>query len=386
MITVKRIETINQVEQLRDTWMLLIDNFIPNSIELTFEWQISYWKHLSGNASLFILIAIKNGEIIAIAPLKIHVESILGIHFRTLEPIGASESNYQNLVVGEQSQEIIEAFLNYIYEHNSCWDVFRLPKIPGDSLTIHHINEYTDKYHFPHSSFNDQCAYLEIGPSWQNYQNSLDSKRKHRVNNRIRKAARELGNLKLNCCAYPSEYIGEVEQFFNLHRKRWNPTDTPSQFNQIEQCEFYKEAGARLMGKGKYNMYTLKVGWATMGLLIAFFSDQYALIQIIAYDPKFSTYSPMIILMELFVEEMYNKGIHTIDWGTYYDWKELWTNRLKTRHHLTLYSKRFNSRLAFLILKLYDAIKKTAKKNEYISKKYRMWRRSKFADQTIHQE
>ena len=375
-IVVEKITEIKEVYTLRDDWNLLIHTYTPNAIELTFEWQIDYWKNVSEHSELFILVIKKNAQIAAVAPLHITNEKILGLKVRTLKIIAATESNYQNFIIGDTSQEITEAALKFIYKHKNTWDVFRISKIAKGKQTAEQSQHFCKTQHLPCIIKEDTCAYLKIGSDWQTYQNNLDSKRKHRVKNRMRKAARELGELKLKHSKYPSEYIGDVEIFFKLHQKRWDQTDTPSQFNQPEMCEFYREAGAHLMAKGHYNLYTLKAGWKTLGQLIAFLTEQYALIQIIAYDPDYSTYSPMIILMELFVKEVYKQGIHTIDWGTYYDWKELWTNQTKPRLHMELYSNKIRSRMTFLFTKTYYFAKQTAKKSEYLTNIYRNWRKS----------
>ena len=226
-------------------------------------------------------------------------------------------------------------------------------------------------------SIQDECAYLQLESTWQEYQDSLDKKRKHRVANRIRKAARELGNLELSWCKDSSQYEKEVEKFYDLHRKRWDETFTPSQFNYPAQCDFYREAGAKLLDRGKLNLYTLKAGWVTMGQLISFMTDEVALIQLIAYDPEFYKYSPMVILMELFVDEVTNQGIRMIDWGTYYDWKELWTNQLKPRVNIEFYPRKLRSFILRMGAEVYEGVREWVKKNEFLTKKFLSWRKKK---------
>src|SRR5512133_940724 len=117
LLTIEKINNPDTLESIKNVWNALLENNDTKTIELSYEWQISYWKHFNQGSELFVLVIHKAGSIIAISPLKLTVRRVFGIRIRSLEIIGARTSNYQDLVIGENSEDVLVCILDYLIKN-----------------------------------------------------------------------------------------------------------------------------------------------------------------------------------------------------------------------------------------------------------------------------
>jgi CelD/BcsL family acetyltransferase involved in cellulose biosynthesis len=129
---------------------------------------------------------------------------------------------------------------------------------------------------------------------------------------------------------------------------------------------FYLEAGLQLLPKGQLSLSVLEAGKTTLAELLSFNMDKCSLLQLLAYDPDYYPFSPMVVLQELFVKESLSNGIETIDWGTYYPWKELWANHLKNRVNLEVYPKRILPSTIYFFTRTYHVFRTSLQRNPRI--------------------
>jgi CelD/BcsL family acetyltransferase involved in cellulose biosynthesis len=362
-LTIERVRDLEALEAVRSEWDGLLEKNEVKTIELAFDWQISFWKHFNKNAELFVLVVKESGSLVAIAPFKLVNTRVLGIKIRTIEFIAAMESNYQDFIIGAKNIEVLECIFDYLVSIRGSWDVLRLRHVLEVSTTSLFLMEKYNLFPLRKIAQTDQCIYLDLDTSWEEYKKSLGKERRHRMNNRMRRIEKDVGQINLRNSLTPEQFETDLLMFFHLHRLRWDGTSTPSQFNDPRFCDFYLEAGLQLLAKGQFNISTLDAGSATLAQLLSFTFHDQVLIQLIAYDPKYYPYSPMLVLQELFVEKSLSENIKLIDWGTYYPWKELWANCYKKRVNLIIYPMRFFPYLIYCLTRMYGFFRKIINEN-----------------------
>ena len=95
-------------------------------------------------------------------------------------------------------------------------------------------------------------------------------------------------------CSSEEQFTSNLHKFFELHRKRWNPTDTPSQFNEERYCRFYMEVSSQLRPKGQTDLFVVSVGESPVALLYSFLFGRTQLLQLIAYDVDYDGSPSMV--------------------------------------------------------------------------------------------
>jgi CelD/BcsL family acetyltransferase involved in cellulose biosynthesis len=367
-LIIEKINNINTLETIKDVWNSLLENNETKTVELTYEWQMAYWQQFHQEADLFVLIIHEAGSIIAISPLKLTIKHVIGIKVRCLEIIAGRTSNYQDLIIGNNSEDVLVCILDYLLKIRGSWDQLSLLNIPETSKTARFFVEKLGNYPLLRITEMEKCIYLAFDKSWEEYNKSRDKGRKSKRAYKIRKIERDMGKIHLKTSATEEEFQADLQQFFQLHRKRWNPTSTPSIFNDSRYCKFYSEAGRQLYPKGQLGLSTLQVGGTTLAQSLFFVLGKNYLGQLLTYNTDYSRYSPSVIAEELFVEDILSKGAEIYDFGSYYPWKEIWANQLKNKLYLLVFPKRFIPYSIYDITKLYLALRSRIRQHPRILK------------------
>ncbi len=362
-LTIEKIDNIEALETVKGVWESLLEKSDTKTIELTYEWQMAYWQQFHQEAELFVLIVREAGSIIAISPLKITRKKVLGIRIRCLEIIAARTSNYQDPIIGKNSEDMLICILDYLLENRGLWDQINLWHIPETSKTARFLLGQLGSYPLLSIAETEKCTYLALNKSWEEHKKSLGKHRRHRMTNKRGRIEREIGKIQLRTSSTENQLISDLQVFFDLHQKRWNPTDTPSMFIDSKYQDFYKGAGLQLLPKGQFCLATLDAGGITLGSLLYFVFGRSILVQLVTYDPDYHKYSPIIVLIELFADEKLEDCYDEIDFGTYYPWKETWANQLKNRLNLIIFPKRFLPSIIYNTTKLYLALRSRIRKH-----------------------
>jgi hypothetical protein len=89
-LQIERIAEAADLEKLKEIWNALLERNATRTVELTYEWQMTYWKHFNQNAELFVLVVKADETVIALAPLKLTQKGLPGIpfaHLSSLQPV-----------------------------------------------------------------------------------------------------------------------------------------------------------------------------------------------------------------------------------------------------------------------------------------------------------
>lgn len=337
-LDIERIHTLEDLEILEEDWNNLLEHNETKTVELTYEWQTTYWKQFHENSELFVLLVRDANSIVAIAPLRLTYTRRFGARIRILEFIAAKESNYEDFIIRGNNRKALECILSYLKSNRKSWDVLSLRHIPETSITAHFLLNNLDGSLLRRIADRAECIFLKINKSWEEYAKGSKKARK-KIEYRIRRL-RRYGEFDCFHCSTEEQIRSNLLRFFELHHKRWDPTETPSQFNDDRQREFYLEVTPKLLAKGLVDLFVLRLRETPVALIYSFLFGRNRLIQLIAYDTDYSKGAPLQVAHELLVEEAFADGVEVIDFGHYYPYKELWAGCFKNKVSIEIYPKR----------------------------------------------
>jgi len=356
---IERATDIEVLERIKDDWNALLENNETKTVELTYEWQTTYWKHFNENSKLFVLIVKEADSIVAVAPLRLTYTKKFGLRVRTLEFIAAKESNYQDFIIGDNKERVLECILNYLISNRKSWDILSLTHIPETSATAHFFLNELDGSLLCRVSSIEKCIFLKLDKTWKEY--ATNSKARAKIAYRMKRLQR-YGEINCSHCSNEEQFRSNLQAFFELHRKRWNPTITPSQFNDDRCCQFYLEISPQLLPKEQVDLFVLSVEKSPVALLYSFLLGRNCLIQLIAYDVEYSKAAPSLVMHELFVKQAFADGIEVIDFGHYYPYKEYWANHFKNRLNIEVYPKRILPCYVYVLTKVIASLRTNLKR------------------------
>ena len=114
-ITIKTISDVKELESLAHIWNRLLQKCPnENSLYLTHEWVLTWWKHFGSDKKLNVLVLQKAERVVAMIPLM-KVQYLAGLfRFHVLETIGCVNGNYVGFFLPESRTEATAAFLDYL--------------------------------------------------------------------------------------------------------------------------------------------------------------------------------------------------------------------------------------------------------------------------------
>jgi CelD/BcsL family acetyltransferase involved in cellulose biosynthesis len=230
--------------------------------------------------------------------------------------------------------------VNALIENRGEWDMMYLRHVPENSPTLEFLTE---------SGFCRLChrriiqrkrtVSLTIQGSWEDLKESMSGKARWKIRNRSRKLEKT-GELRTFHCSTEPEFLDYMQKFFELHCKRWNSSDTPSNFNDVRFRNFYLDVIPRLLPKKQVDLYVMEAGDKTLAMMFSFLQEKNCLTQLTIYDTDFEKLSPSIIAQDRFVEESYENRIEVLDFGDYYPFKEMWARESSYKVSMEFYPRK----------------------------------------------
>src|SRR5262245_11125690 len=89
-------------------------------------WQRLWWEHFGAGHEPLILVAYDDEQPIGIAPLAIRRTTTFPRRSAQVALAGAPHGNYADLIIGERSDEVLEAFVDWLLENRKLWSSIEL--------------------------------------------------------------------------------------------------------------------------------------------------------------------------------------------------------------------------------------------------------------------
>lgn len=355
-LTVERVTDAAALAALKTPWNALLAANSTRTVELSHAWQSLYWQHLHEGTELFVLVVRDGAQIVGIAPLRLTILKKFGVSIRCLDFIASKQSNYQDYLIAGDHDRVLASIHTYLLEHQREWDLLRLYLVPEESPTLKFALNQTD-FKVRRMAVKPTC-YLPISGTWDEYAQATRSKRKQVITSEKRLHKR--GELSFFRCQTREQCETYLNALFEMHRRRWHDTDTPSQFHDPRYEQFYLATVPELLPEGQINLSVLAVDETPIAIAYSFVYEQTLLGQMQAYNPDYYRGSPSIVLVEYLLRDAFDDHIALIDFGDYFPYKELWTDRIRHKLSIELYARKFwPSRCIYLAQRLRDARQKS---------------------------
>ena len=331
-------------EELKEIWNELLQKNEVNEVFLTYEFVTNWWNVYGQGKELLLLKVTDNNEIIGIAPLM--------IENKVIKFIGDPHSDYHDFILVKNKDAAIKEIFEYL--KSIKFKEVDLYEIKENSSTLDILRRLSYKKLEEVSSI---CPKIPIKTYFEDYlksQMSRDSRKKLRQknnkfikNNGIFRHVEDVKNSSL-------------ENFFDVHRKEWSRTKTPSKFNYDINKEFYKE----IIKNVKSDFYVLEFDRKEIAYHLGFIYNNKFISYTTAYDIDYTEYSPGLMLFYNLIKDIFDMGLKEFDFVRGAEaYKYKFVNGEGINHRIRLY-KTLN--LSFLIGNLVYRSKKILRKNTFV--------------------
>lgn len=338
-----QIECIDDVwgfTALRPQWNELLRSSAAESPFLTWEWLHTWWKHLRGTATLRLLAVRANGELIAVAPLRMShgaVSLFSRSWFSQLEFLGTGPagSDYLDVIVRRgREAESVRAIARFLRSQKLA---LRLNHVPNDSLAAQVASQLSAEGWALSIAPDGVCPVIRLtGHTWDSYLATLGSS--HRAN--VRRRLKGLGQrfqMTFERVSTEGQRRDALAALMTFHTQRFTGRGGSSAFSTPALRAFHDEVTHRALDRGWLRMFVLRLNGAPVAVMYGFWQNRRFYFYQHGFDQEYQQHSVGLALMALTVRAAIEEGVDEFDmlWGVEpYKWLWAHETRLLNKIHL----------------------------------------------------
>lgn len=327
------IEVVDDTEgfhALKQEWDELLKISPVNNLFLTWDWLLTWWRHLSEDRILHLIVIRRDREVIAIVPLCLR-SSRLGylLPYKMFEFLGVGDvgSDYADLIIRPGAEQLaLQVLIKYLADRNF---IIEFTKVLSTSSYMSDFNSLLDRQGWRVSVKTSHiCPYINLtGLDWEGYLASLGHS--HRYNFR-----RRLKNLRKDFADYRFEQVHTEEQMkltltrlIELHNLRWNERGGSDAFHRPGLLNFHADITHSSLHQDSLRLYVLRLNGKAAAILYGFKYNNVLYYYQSGFDTSLSRYSVGMVIMGLAIKSAIEEGIEKFDFlHGEEEYKYLWTS------------------------------------------------------------
>lgn len=334
------IRTVEGFRALQTEWERLYEQTSCYNPMLSFEWAAACQAHLCPELPLCIVTARVEGELVAVAPLRI--DRIMG--FRVLRFLGKGQSPYIGFLVSPDHPEAEGELLEALGRSSGAWDMLWLQQLHEEFTKLHQrpipasLRGEVGDVPWKGSSYvmveGDWDALCAEGPNWLK-----------RVWRKVRKFEREGGTIE--------RYIGDEATAYEDDRVYVEERSWKADYGQPAELRrrvgnLYREAFTTLGKRGEIELWIARLNGEPVACAVNLLTPDRLWLCRSAYQEKFSKLGAGAVLDILAIEKSWQEGRREYDYlSGAEEYKDERTNAVRPLKQLILYPPTLRGRLAF---------------------------------------
>lgn len=332
-LEIELVEDRSALQLAATDWNALVARNETNTVFQTYEWFDAWWQSLRGRNRLFFLYVRHRGAIVGFAPLMLGRTS-LGL--RQLEFVGTGNADYQDFVLPVDKPAALKAIAAFLHANSRRWDRLRLTNVPSHSSTLVLLTEAAKSTGL---AFVEEaivpCPVLMLT-------GAADAARDLIARYSLRRPLnwfKSRGELR---CRYVTE-LAEIESllpiFFDQHVERWRFVGKSSQFERVDQRQFYIALARTLHSTGWLAFFTVEFDRKPIAFHFGFDYDECIVWYKPSFDSGLAARSPGLLLIRQLIEDAVHRDKKEFDFTIGDEaFKARFANRRRANHYVSLYA------------------------------------------------
>jgi len=303
------INNLNQLQALENDWNQLLENSASHVPFLRHEFISSWWQSLGGGewdqGSLFVLLAEHpSGQPQGIAPLFLHDNKLMFIGTHEI-------ADYLDFIApGDQLETFLQSVFEFLEKKSTAWETMELYNLVQDSPTLSLLQTYADSKGWGYQENVLQPApCLRLPDSWEAYLDSLDSKYRHEIERKIRRAEGYFLPVDWYFVDDPYHLEEELDAFLELMAHH----PEKAQFLTGVMESHLKQSVQRAFQEGWAQLSFLTVGGKKAAGYLNFDFDNRIWVYNSGLNPMFENISPGWVLLGYLIQWAISTGRASFD-------------------------------------------------------------------------
>jgi CelD/BcsL family acetyltransferase involved in cellulose biosynthesis len=312
-ISVECLTSFNQFRVLEEEWEQLSAGQV-NTIFLSYLWLQEWWHVYGSEYQIWTLVAREEGKLIGIMPLILST-GMFGI--RRLMFMGAGEVTPNHLeIIADPAKcnQVIQAFIEYLYQPATKWDVLELDKIPGDNPDVDHLKRALGSQGLSTiTRASATCPYIELPDSFEEYIGSRSSRTRENYRYRRRQLENDFPDMKFGLVDTPEELERVMDALIRLHQKRWLHKGYQGSFSNQDFINFHRSIALKALECNMLRLYYLQIKAEIIAVCYCYRIADTVQSYLSGFDELYSNYSPGILINVFAIKRSILEGAKRFD-------------------------------------------------------------------------
>ncbi|MCA1841039.1 MAG: GNAT family N-acetyltransferase [Actinobacteria bacterium] len=279
------------------------------SIFSTIEWNRLWWAEF-GQAKTLAVLTFLDPEPVGLAALMLDETP----HGRRIRFLGGDDlTDYLGPLSRDPSitPKIADAMINLLKNDPPfAWDWFDAKCLPVPFGFAEWLVEAADRHSMSFEIHEEELsAVLALPGTFEEYLAALNKKNRHELRRKMRRFDQEIPGSRLVRATQGSLHE-DLLRFVNMHR---GSEGLKGKFFLPERAFFFARLADSFMPKGWLSLDFLEGEDATIASTFSFTFDGVFYLYNSAYDPRFRSASPGLVLVAKLIERSIEEGLHTFD-------------------------------------------------------------------------
>jgi CelD/BcsL family acetyltransferase involved in cellulose biosynthesis len=259
VVEISTVENEERLGYLRHRWNQILVQSRSDTIFLTWEWLMTWWRSYGAGKVLWILEIKRDGKLVGLAPLYRKRISWLGIQYNALYLIGdgSGDSDYLDIIaINGEEDLVVNSITSFLLNHSDQWDIFFVNEVPQTSPNLDLLRKYFRRAACYWKEEESPCTYIVLPSGWDDYVRRL----KPRMRTKVRSLTTQIENsfdVRFDRCGALNELDARLESLFDLHGQRWSHKGQEGVFVSPDRCEFYRAMARLFHSRGWLRFYSL---------------------------------------------------------------------------------------------------------------------------------
>lgn len=349
--TVKLVQKEEDWAALEPVWDPLLLATPEHTVFQSYRYQRMWWRHFGDESELFIGVVVREGEVVGIAPMRLHDVRRHGRDLRELTFIGSRwEVDRPQFLVSSEPERLTRVFARFLASQQSRWDIADLYEQRSRSpVTTALIEELRAAGLLVGTVRDSDCAYLAFQGTYQEFLAGKSQKFRKNLKASARRLA-EIGPVECRVHESLPAVSERLEHYRQLERRSWKDAEGAGVARSDTYFAFYQDMAETFGRDGSFVIRELSAGdrpvAATFGLS---FDGVYYSLQI-THDRELDRCSPGTYLESLEFEECFRRGYREYEFlGGFLSNKLRWTSTFRFTTQVHVYRRTPRLSLMFLL-------------------------------------
>jgi CelD/BcsL family acetyltransferase involved in cellulose biosynthesis len=297
------VSDLEGLDALRPGWDRLVLAADRPSPFLLHDWVVAWWRHFGEGATLAVVTATCDGVLVGLAPMFIRRRHGL----RVCRLLGDHECALGDLLVARSDDgSIARALLKRLSQLRFDYlDVFGspaggvLPRLAaqGELTVLRRVD----------------APVLRMPAGWEAaYASRIGSKQRNLHRRRLGQLSK-LGTVTWTTARTPDEVMGELEDAFDIHARRWQGRPDGSTFGLDGRRDFHREAARALAARDAVRILTLRLDGRPVAFHYWFVLGTTMYVHRLAFDPALARFSPGQVTLLRAVANAASEGARRVE-------------------------------------------------------------------------